>query len=57
MHAAPGLHRSDEEAKRLWKEPGAAQLGHAVPNLPIEYAMRNTHVPVGPWRELPVRLA
>jgi isoquinoline 1-oxidoreductase beta subunit len=21
-----------------------------VPNLLIEYAMRNTHVPVGPWR-------
>ena len=34
----------------LWKEPGDAQLGYAVPNLLIEYAMRNTHVPVGPWR-------
>jgi len=31
-------------------EPGDAQLGYAVPNLLIEYAMRNTHVPVGPWR-------
>src|SRR6267142_1487678 len=30
--------------------PGDAQLGYAVPNLLIEYAMRNTHVPVGPWR-------
>ena len=31
-------------------EPGDAQLGYEVPNLLIEYAMRNTHVPVGPWR-------
>ncbi|MEA2929674.1 MAG: isoquinoline 1-oxidoreductase subunit beta, partial [Hyphomicrobiales bacterium] len=31
-------------------EPGDAQLGYAVPNLLIEYVMRNTHVPVGPWR-------
>jgi isoquinoline 1-oxidoreductase beta subunit len=33
-----------------WEEPGDAQLGYTVPNLLIEYAMRNTHVPVGPWR-------
>jgi len=32
------------------KDPGDAQLGYTVPNLLIEYAMRNTHVPVGPWR-------
>ena len=32
------------------EQPGDAQLGYAVPNLLIEYAMRNTHVPVGPWR-------
>src|SRR5262249_25883664 len=31
-------------------EPGDAQLGYDVPNLLIEYAMRNTHVPVGAWR-------
>jgi isoquinoline 1-oxidoreductase beta subunit len=31
-------------------EPGDAQLGYEVPNLLIEYVMRNTHVPVGPWR-------
>ncbi len=31
-----------------YAEPGDAQLGYAVPNLLIEYAMRNTHVPVGP---------
>ncbi len=34
----------------LWKEPGDAQLGYSVPNLRVEYAMRNSHVPVGPWR-------
>ena len=34
----------------LWREAGDAQLGYSVPNLLIEYAMRNTHVPVGPWR-------
>ena len=33
-----------------WEEPGDAQLGYSVPNLLIEYAMRNTHAPVGPWR-------
>ena len=35
----------------LWKTlEGDAQFGYTVPNLLIEYAMRNTHVPVGPWR-------
>src|SRR5207302_735843 len=29
---------------------GDAQLGYAAPNMLIEYVMRNTHVPVGPWR-------
>ena len=33
-----------------WEEPGDAQLGYSVPNLRVEYAMRNSHVPVGPWR-------
>ena len=35
----------------LWKTlVGDAQLGYSAPNLRTEYAMRNTHVPVGPWR-------
>jgi isoquinoline 1-oxidoreductase beta subunit len=35
----------------LWKTlEGDAQIGYTVPNLRTEYAMRNTHVPVGPWR-------
>jgi isoquinoline 1-oxidoreductase beta subunit len=25
-------------------------MGYTFPNLLVEYAMRNTHVPVGPWR-------
>ncbi|MCC6775575.1 MAG: xanthine dehydrogenase family protein molybdopterin-binding subunit [Hyphomicrobiales bacterium] len=33
-----------------WEQPGDAQLGYSVPNMLIEYTMRNTHVPVGPWR-------
>ena len=33
-----------------YDKPGDAQLGYTVPNLLIEYVMRNTHVPVGPWR-------
>ena len=33
-----------------WRDPGESQLGYTVPNLRVEYAMRNTHVPVGPWR-------
>jgi isoquinoline 1-oxidoreductase subunit beta len=34
----------------LWPEPHDAQIGYTVSNLRTEYAMRNTHVPVGPWR-------
>lgn len=34
----------------LYAQPGDAQLGYEVPNLLIEYVMRNSHVPVGPWR-------
>jgi isoquinoline 1-oxidoreductase beta subunit len=30
--------------------PGEGVLGYSAPNMLIEYVMRNTHVPVGPWR-------
>ncbi len=41
----------DERQLQGWYEkPGDAQLGYTIPNLLVEYAMRNTHVPVGPWR-------
>jgi isoquinoline 1-oxidoreductase beta subunit len=47
--AMPG-GRDMRQLQGLWAEPGDAQLGYTVPSLLIEYAMRNTHVPVGPWR-------
>src|SRR5438034_7539399 len=49
----PGAIKEGKDVRQLqglWKEPGDAQFGYIVPNLQIEYAMRNTHVPVGPWR-------
>src|SRR5213079_1028118 len=42
--------RDQRQVQGLYKEPGDAQFGYSVPNLLIEYAMRNSHVPVGPWR-------
>src|SRR6476646_1578896 len=42
--------RDMRQLQGWYVEPGDAQLGYDVPNLLIEYAMRNTHVPVGPWR-------
>jgi isoquinoline 1-oxidoreductase beta subunit len=49
----PGLNpggKSERQLQGLYQDPGDAQLGYTVPNLRIDYAMRNTHVPVGPWR-------
>jgi isoquinoline 1-oxidoreductase subunit beta len=49
----PGAIKEGKDVRQLqglWKAPGDAQFGYTVPNLQIEYAMRNTHVPVGPWR-------
>jgi isoquinoline 1-oxidoreductase beta subunit len=49
----PGGIRGGKDMRQLqglYREAGDAQLGYSVPNLLIEYAMRNTHVPVGPWR-------
>ena len=34
----------------LTAAPSDAQLGYTVPSLRTEYAMRNSHVPVGAWR-------
>ncbi len=50
---SPGLIKDGKDMRQLqgwYEEPGDAQLGYTVPNLKIEYVMRNTHVPVGPWR-------
>jgi isoquinoline 1-oxidoreductase beta subunit len=42
--------KDDRQLQGYYEKPGDAQFGYTVPNLLIEYAMRNTHVPVGPWR-------
>ena len=34
----------------LTAPPSDAQLGYTIPSLRTEYAMRNSHVPVGAWR-------
>ena len=52
-YLAPGNIKDGKDRRQLqglWPEPGDAQIGYTVPNLRTEYAMRNTHVPVGPWR-------
>jgi isoquinoline 1-oxidoreductase beta subunit len=49
----PTAIRDGKDMRQLqgwWEEPNDAQLGYTVPNMLIEYAMRNTHVPVGTWR-------
>jgi isoquinoline 1-oxidoreductase beta subunit len=42
--------KDERQLQGFWKEPGDAQMGYTIPNLLTEYAIRNTHVPVGPWR-------
>jgi len=42
--------KDKRQLQGLWTEPGDAQLGYSFPTILLEYAMRNTHVPVGPWR-------
>ncbi len=42
--------RDMRQLQGYYEQPGDAELGYSIPNLRIEYAMRNTHVPVGPWR-------
>jgi isoquinoline 1-oxidoreductase beta subunit len=48
--AAAREGKDDRQLQGYYAAAGDAQLGYTVPNLLIEYAMRNTHVPVGPWR-------
>ncbi len=40
----------DDRQLQGWYATGDQQLGYTIPNLLIEYAIRNTHVPVGTWR-------
>ena len=42
--------KDDRQLQGYWAKPGDAQLGYTVPNLLVEYALRASHVPVGPWR-------
>lgn len=49
----PGVIKDNRDMRQvqgLFQEPGDAQFGYSPPNLLIEYAMRNSTVPVGPWR-------
>ena len=55
--AAPAAIKDGRDRRQLqglWKEPNMfpndAQFGYTPPNLRTEYAMRNSHVPIGPWR-------
>ena len=43
-------NKDKRQLQGYYAEPGDAQLGYSFPALLTEYVMRNTHVPVGPWR-------
>ena len=52
-HLNPSSIKDGKDTRQLqgyYAAPGDAQFGYTMPNLRIEYAMRNTHVPVGTWR-------
>jgi isoquinoline 1-oxidoreductase beta subunit len=42
--------KDERQMQGYYEKPGDAQLGYTFPAFQLEYAMRNTHVPVGPWR-------
>jgi len=49
----PSAIKNNKDVRQLqgfYEEPGDAQLGYTVPSLLTEYVMRNSPVPVGPWR-------
>jgi isoquinoline 1-oxidoreductase beta subunit len=48
--AAAAGGKDPRQLQGYYVKPGDAQLGYTVPNLLVEYAMRNSHVPVGTWR-------
>lgn len=49
QHAVPA-GRDARMFQGLNAETGESQIGYSVPNIYIDHAMRNTHVPVGSWR-------
>jgi isoquinoline 1-oxidoreductase beta subunit len=42
--------KDERQLQGFYTEAGDAQFGYTIPHLLTEYVMRNTHVPVGPWR-------
>jgi isoquinoline 1-oxidoreductase subunit beta len=42
--------KDERQMQGYYEKAGDAQLGYSFPAFRLEYAMRNTHVPVGPWR-------
>ncbi|QWE16227.1 xanthine dehydrogenase family protein molybdopterin-binding subunit [Polynucleobacter sp. AP-Nino-20-G2] len=42
--------KDDRQLQGFYENGPDAQLGYTFPNLLTEYVMKNTHVPVGPWR-------
>ena len=52
-YLSPSAIKNNKDVRQLqgyYEEPGDAQLGYTFPSLLTEYVMRNSHVPVGPWR-------
>jgi isoquinoline 1-oxidoreductase beta subunit len=52
-YLSPSSIKNNKDVRQLqgfYAEPGDAQLGYTFPALLTEYVMRNSHVPVGPWR-------
>jgi isoquinoline 1-oxidoreductase beta subunit len=52
-YLSPSSIKNNKDVRQLqgfYEEPGDAQLGYTFPSLLTEYVMRNSHVPVGPWR-------
>jgi isoquinoline 1-oxidoreductase beta subunit len=50
---SPAAIKAGKDMRQLqgyWEKTREADLGYSVPNMLFDYAMRNTHVPVGPWR-------
>ena len=42
--------KDERQLQGYYEKSPDAQLGYTFPAFLLEYAMRNTHVPVGPWR-------
>ena len=50
---APLAIKNNKDVRQMqgfYEEAGDAQFGYSPPTLLTEYVMKNSHVPVGPWR-------